>query len=95
MHSKLCGETTTRRLQVEGGHRPPLDRNYPFYVVFEIEGSQPQLDEQQFMTVLERGMAEGHIVDAAIPKSEAEMAEIWEIRENFEKLYEQEPVVPL
>ena len=32
------------------------------------------------------------IVDAVVPKSDTESANIWEIRENFEKLYEQEPV---
>ena len=77
---------------VDGGHRAPLARDFPFYVVFESEGSDREADERRFDDVLEQALSDGLIADAVVPKSESEIAEIWEIRENFEKLYEVEPV---
>ena len=76
----------------EGGHRAPLSREHAYYVIFEAEGSDPAADEQRFDNVLEQAFADGIIVDAVVPKSESEVADIWEIRENFEKLYEADPV---
>ena len=81
-----------KAVTVAGGHRAPLDRDHPFYVIFETEGNHPEVDEQRFMNVLEHSLEAGLIVDAAVPKSETERTDIWELRENFEKLYEQEPV---
>ena len=76
----------------EGGHRAPLSRDFPFYVVFESEGSDPDADERRFENVLELALSDGLIADAVVPKSESEVGDIWEIRENFEKLYEAGPV---
>lgn len=75
-----------------GGHRAPLSRDYPFYVVFEAEGSDPGSDARRFEDVLEQALAERLIVDAVIPKSEAESREIWTIREDFDAILEPEPV---
>ncbi len=68
----------------ENGHRPPLPRDYPFYVVFQAEGSDPTADEARFEDVLGDALEDGLIADAVIPKSAAETRAIWEIRENFE-----------
>lgn len=76
----------------EGGHRAPLSREHAYYVVFEAEGSDPAADEKRFNNVLEQAFSDGIIVDAVVPKSESEVADVWEIRENFEKLYEADPV---
>ncbi|NNF40207.1 MAG: FAD-binding oxidoreductase, partial [Woeseiaceae bacterium] len=73
-----------RAVTGDQGHRPPLSRDYPFYVVFQAEGSDPAADEQRFERVLESAFDEGLIADAVIPKSAAETRAIWEIRENFE-----------
>ena len=68
----------------ENGHRPPLSRDYPSYVVFQAEGSDPDADAARFERVLEQAFEEELIADAVIPKSAAETRAIWEIRENFE-----------
>jgi FAD/FMN-containing dehydrogenase len=73
-----------RAVTGENGHRPPLSRDYPFYVVFQAEGSDPDTDNVRFERVLEAAFEEELIADAAIPKSAAETRAIWEIRENFE-----------
>jgi len=67
-----------------GGHRPPLARDYPFYVLMEAEGADPRADAVRFEQVLEAAMENGLILDAVIPQSEAERRALWDIRENFE-----------
>ena len=75
----------------EGWHRPPLSRDYPFYVVFQAEGSDPDADEARFERVLEEAFEQGIIVDAALPKSESEVRDMWNIREDFEAVLEMQP----
>jgi FAD/FMN-containing dehydrogenase len=76
----------------DGRHRAPLSRDYPFYVVFEAEGSDPDSDTERFEAVLEKAFADGLLVDAVIPKSEAESRGIWNIREEFDAVLEPQPV---
>ena len=73
-----------RAVTGDNGHRAPLSREYPFYVVFQAEGSDPDADATRFERVLERALEQELITDAVIPKSAAETRAIWEIRENFE-----------
>jgi len=75
----------------DGWHRPPLARDYPFYVVFQAEGSDPTIDEPRFERVLGDALEQGLIVDAVIPKSETEVRDIWNIREDFEAILEHQP----
>jgi len=77
---------------VDGGHRAPLSRDYPFYVIFESEGTDPEADAKRFETVLELALGDGLILDAVIPKSDAESRDIWNIREEFDAILEPEPV---
>jgi FAD/FMN-containing dehydrogenase len=72
----------------EGGHRPPMDRDYPFYVLAEAEGADPKEDGVRFQRLLEKGLESGDIVDAILPKSTAERDALWIVREDFE------PVLP-
>ena len=73
-----------RAVTGDNGHRPPLSRDYPFYAVFQAEGSDPDADAVRFERVLEQAFEEELIADAVIPKSATETRAIWEIRENFE-----------
>lgn len=75
----------------DGWHRPPLARDYAFYVVFQSEGSDPVADEARFERLLEAVFEEGLIVDAVLPKSESEVRHIWNIREDFEAILQYEP----
>ncbi len=76
----------------EGWHRAPLPRDYPYYIVFQAEGSDPEHDAVRFERVLEAALEDGLIVDAVLPKSEAEVREVWNIREDFDALMQLEPL---
>lgn len=75
----------------EDGHRPPLERDYPFYVLLEAEGADPEGDGERFQRVIEGAFEAGLIVDAVLPKSESERRQLWDIRENFEMITSREP----
>jgi len=68
----------------DGAHRSPLSRDYPYYLLVEAEGADPSSDEQRFQKVLEKVFEDGDVVDAVVPKSEAERDALWSIREDFE-----------
>jgi len=76
----------------EGHHRPPLSRDYPFYAVFQVEGSDASVDEPRFERVLEEAFEQGLIVDAVVPKSETEARAIWDVREGIEPILRHTPV---
>lgn len=76
----------------EGGHRAPMDRTHPYYVVLQAEGTAPKADEEAFASLLEEALEAGEIVDAVLPKSEAEVRAIWNIREEFGAILNPEPV---
>ncbi|MFN3987662.1 MAG: FAD-binding oxidoreductase [Rhodocyclaceae bacterium] len=69
-----------------GGHRPPMGREYPFYVLLQAEGADPDGDRARFEQLLEAALESGLIVDAVIPQSESERRALWELRENFEAM---------
>lgn len=71
---------------VEGGHRAPLPRAYPFYVLVEAEGFDPLHDSDVFQGCLAQAMNVGTVVDAVICKSDSERSQVWEVRENFERI---------
>ena len=68
----------------EGGHESPFEQDYPFYVIAEAEGADPEVDAERFQRLLEAGMESGDIVDAVLPKSESERRALWNIREEFD-----------
>ena len=70
----------------ENGHRPPMNRDYPFYVVVEAEGADAGSDKERFECLLEKAFENGTIVDAVIVQSESERRAVWDIREDFEKI---------
>ncbi|MDJ0751248.1 MAG: FAD-binding oxidoreductase [Woeseiaceae bacterium] len=76
----------------DGWHRAPLARDYPYYVVFQAEGSDPVTDNARFERVLGTALEDGIIADAVLPKSEAEVRDVWAIREDFDALMQREPL---
>ncbi len=74
-----------------GHHIAPMARDYPYYVMLEAEGADPEADGARFQALLEDALERGEIVDAVLPKSENERRQLWDIRENFEALYEAGP----
>jgi len=79
------------RVTEPGWHKAPMARDYPFYVMLEAEGADPEADGKRFQRLLEDALERGAIVDAVLPKSEAERRQLWDIRENFEALYDGGP----
>lgn len=75
-----------------GAHRPPLDRGHAFYVMLECEGAQPEADELAFNAVIQASIEQGPVIDAVIPQSNRERAELWRVREDFTALYRTPPV---
>jgi FAD/FMN-containing dehydrogenase len=61
-----------------------VSREYPYYVLVEAEGADPDADEQRFQKILEKVFEAGDVIDAVIPKSRAERDALWSIREDFE-----------
>jgi len=76
----------------EQGHRAPMARCHPYYIILEAEGGDPQADENRFNRLLESAYDTGLLVDAVIPKSEMERRALWDIRENFEAILEPQPI---
>ena len=74
------------------GHRAPMDRNHPYYVITECTGSSPDSDEVIFMEALESALEKNIIDDAIIPKSDQERQTIWTVRENFEPILKNKPL---
>lgn len=63
-------------------HRPPLAGDYPYYILVEALGGDPEADEERFANALMATLDQGLLADAVIAKSEAEREEIWNIRDG-------------
>lgn len=81
-----------RAVTEPGWHSAPMDRTYPYYILFECDGSDPDRDNSRFMEVIEQAFVAGYILDAIIPKSEAERRAVWAIRDDFEAVLTPKPV---
>ncbi len=66
----------------QGGHRAPLARGQPFYVLIEALGSDPETDSDRFETTLHSAQAEGLLVDGVIAMSSKQREEIWAVRDG-------------
>jgi FAD/FMN-containing dehydrogenase len=75
-----------RAVTEPGWHRAPMSRDYPYYVVLEANGADPEADSAQFVATLEAAIESGLVVDAVLPKSMAERDALWAIREDFEAI---------
>ena len=69
-----------------GRHQLFLPADYPYYVLLESEGADPEREEEQFMTTLGTLMEEGHIADAVLSQSSQQAAQLWEMRDDIEGL---------
>ncbi len=69
-------------------HQAVLPPEYPYYVLLESEGADPEREEEQFMAVLGALMEEGHVADAVICQSSQQAAQLWAMRDDVETLME-------
>ena len=81
-----------RAVTEPGWHRAPMGREHAFYVMLECEGGQPESDAANFTSTMEQALEENLVADAVIPHSDTERRLLWDIRENFQALYQHKPV---
>lgn len=72
----------------EGRHIPPIDAEYPFYVLVEARGGDQSADQTRFERVLGDLLERGIICDAAIAESGAQRSAMWAIRDDIDYLHE-------
>jgi FAD/FMN-containing dehydrogenase len=82
-----------RAVTEPGWHTAPLERHHAFYVVIEAQGADQDDDTRRFNAAIEQAFEAGLIVDAVVPKSGAERMHIWNIREDFEALRQEKPLI--
>ena len=81
-----------RAVTAPGWHRSPIERNHAAYVIIEASSAAGVLDEERIGSVVAELHQAGLVADAVLPKSDAERAGIWAIREDFEALRRLEPL---
>lgn len=77
---------------IEGEHKAPISRNAPYYVITECTGTNPDHDQDAFISTMEKAFDEDIIQDAVIPSSEQQRIEIWNVREGFEPILTNDPI---
>ncbi|TDJ23404.1 MAG: FAD-binding oxidoreductase [Gammaproteobacteria bacterium] len=66
-------------------HQPPLPQTYPYYVLVEAMGGDPEADHGRVETALMAAYEEELVADAVIAQSEAQRREMWAIRDDVEQ----------
>lgn len=62
--------------------RAPVPHGSPYYVLIESMGGDPARDAERFEAALEKAAEDGLIADAALARSQAEVAAIWALRDD-------------
>ena len=65
-------------------NRPPMASDYPYYILVEALGGDPDADEERFANALMATLDQGLLTDAVIAKSEAERNELWALRDSVD-----------
>ena len=68
-------------------NQPPLSQDYPFYVLVEAMGGDPEKDHERIEAALGQAYEEGLIADAVIAQSEAQRRQIWAIRDDVAQTF--------
>ena len=61
---------------------PPLPGDYPYYVLVESQGADPEKDAAHFSATLEAALEQGLIADAVIAHSKREQQNLWALRDD-------------
>jgi len=64
-------------------HQAPLSTHYPYYVLVESRGSDDEVDNSRFHSVLEKTFENGLVKDAVIAQSESQRDALWAIRDDI------------
>ncbi|EED35311.1 D-2-hydroxyglutarate dehydrogenase [Luminiphilus syltensis NOR5-1B] len=67
--------------------RPPIGQDFPFYVLLESQGANPDSDRERLQQALESALEAGLVVDAAMSQSEQDCAGFWALRDDVEQVF--------
>jgi FAD/FMN-containing dehydrogenase len=83
------------QIACQGDHLgpPPLNDQYPFYILIESSGASPEEDKVQFLQALDHAMTKGLITDAVLAESQQQQQALWAIRDNIPSLFTHQPLV--
>ena len=81
-----------KRITSEDAYRPPLSQEYPYYILVEALGGDPEEDQDRFEKALMATLEDGLLADAVIAKSSSEAAALWSIRDAVMVFIEAGPV---
>jgi FAD/FMN-containing dehydrogenase len=64
------------------GRKPPLDLGHGAYVLIEILGTDPDIDQVRYESVIGDAIEAGVVNDAIIAQSQRETTELWAVRDS-------------
>jgi len=64
------------------GRTPPLDLGHGVYVLIETLGTDPDIDQTRYESVIGDAIDAGVVKDAAIAQSQREATELWAVRDS-------------
>ncbi|MBN7797569.1 FAD-binding oxidoreductase [Parahaliea mediterranea] len=67
--------------------RPPISQDYPYYVLMESQGADPEGDSQRFNDALASALEAGLLADAAVSQSEGDCQRFWALRDDVEQTF--------
>lgn len=79
-------DTYAAMIGVLKGKGVPLPVGYPFYVLMETSGTEPQKDRELLEDILVKAFEKGLILDGTIAKSDPEQQHFWRIREDVDHI---------
>jgi len=71
---------------------PPLNNQYPFYILIEGCGANTEADNEQFLQALDSAMSQELITDAVLAESLQQQKTMWAIRDNIPALFAYQPM---
>jgi len=72
--------------------KPPLDQNYPFYVLAEIGGVDKETTEALALSLVESATEKELVVDGLLAKNEAEREKLWALRDDIGQVLQLYPM---
>ena len=62
--------------------KPPLPYGYGYYVLADVQGSDPQQDEERLVNLIEEALKKRLIMDAVFATSQSDLNWFWTVRED-------------
>jgi FAD/FMN-containing dehydrogenase len=73
-------------------HQPPIPRDYPYYVLVEAMGGDPEKDHERLEAALADAYEKGLIADAAIAQNQAQREQMWAMRDDVVQTFRFSPI---